>query len=63
MPGLVGQGKTLEITLTVRKVKAEECLRIGLFEKIVPSGEARIVSEKMANEIARFPQNAVLADR
>lgn len=63
LPRLVGQGKALEITLTGRKVTAEECLRIGLCEKIVPSGQTKEHANMMAQEIARFPQEAVLADR
>ena len=63
LPRLVGQGKALEITLTGRKVTAQECYRIGLCEKIVNSGDTRREAENMAREIARFPQAAVLADR
>lgn len=63
LPRLIGQGKALEIALTGRKVEAEECYRIGLCEKVVPHGEARAAAEAIAREIARFPQEAVRADR
>ncbi len=63
LPRLVGQGKALEITMTGRKVAADECYQIGLCEKVVPEGCARAAAEEMAREIARFPQQAVLADR
>ena len=63
LPRLVGQGKALEITMTGRKVPAEECYQIGLCEKIVPQGQSRDAAEEMAHEIARFPQGAVRADR
>ncbi|MEX3010116.1 crotonase/enoyl-CoA hydratase family protein [Hoeflea sp. TYP-13] len=63
LPRLVGQGKALEITMTGRKVPADECYRIGLCEKVVAPGGARDAAEEMAHEIARFPQEAVLADR
>ena len=63
LPRLVGQGKALEITLTGRKVPAEECYTIGLCEKVVPTGSTRQEAEAMAHEIARFPQDAMLADR
>ena len=63
LPRLVGQGKAMEIALTGRKVEAEECYRIGLCEKVVPHGQARDAAEAMAHEIARFPQEAVRADR
>src|SRR5260221_4740692 len=60
---LVGQGRAMEIILTGRKVPAAEALRIGMCEKVVPPGEARAAAEQMAHEIARFPQEAVRADR
>ena len=63
LPRLVGQGRALEIVMTGRKVSAEECLRIGLCEKLVPKGEARRAAEEVAHEIARFPQLCLRADR
>jgi enoyl-CoA hydratase len=63
LPRLVGQGRALEIIMTGRKVTAEESLRIGLCEQVVPHGEARATAESMARTIARFPQAAVRADR
>ena len=53
----------MEIILTGRKVPAEEALRIGMCEKLVPHDSARGAAEEMAREIARFPQAAVRADR
>jgi len=63
LPRIVGQGRALEIIMTGRKVEAQECLRIGLCEKVVPKGQARIAAEEMAQEIARFPQACLRADR
>lgn len=63
LPRLVGQGRALEIIMTGRKVPAEEALRIGLCEQVVAAGTARQAAEAMAQEIARFPQAAVRADR
>jgi enoyl-CoA hydratase len=63
LPRIIGQGRALEIIMTGRKVEAEECLRIGLCEKVVPKGQARQAAEQMADEIARFPQACVRADR
>lgn len=63
LPRLVGTGRAMEIILTGRKVTADEALRIGLCEKVVPHGGARAAAEAMAQEIARFPQAAVIADR
>ena len=63
LPRLVGQGKALEIAMTGRKVPADECYTIGLCEKVVPEGDTRAAAEAMAHEIAKFPQQAMLADR
>jgi enoyl-CoA hydratase len=63
LPRLVGLGRALEIIMTGRKVTAEESLRIGLCERVVPHGEARAAAEAMAHEIARFPQACLRADR
>ncbi|MFY9894110.1 MAG: crotonase/enoyl-CoA hydratase family protein [Xanthobacteraceae bacterium] len=63
LPRLVGEGRALELIMTGRKVDADECLRIGLCEMVVANGQAREAAEAMAQEIARFPQAAVRADR
>jgi enoyl-CoA hydratase/carnithine racemase len=63
LPRLVGQGRALEIIMTGRKVDAEECLRIGLCEMVVPNGQARRAAEDMARAIAQFPQACMRADR
>ena len=42
---------------------ADEALRIGLCERVVPRGSTRAAAEDLAREIARFPQAAVRADR
>ena len=63
LPRLVGQGRAMEIILTGRKVTAEECLRIGACEKVVPTGRVRQEAEALAHEIARFPQECMRADR
>ena len=63
LPRLVGQGRALEIIMTGRKVPADECLVIGACEQVVPPGKSREAAEKMAAEIAAFPQGCMLADR
>jgi enoyl-CoA hydratase len=63
LPRIVGQGRALEIILTGRKVTAEECLSIGLCEHVTPKGGARKKAEDLAQDIARFPQVCVRADR
>ena len=63
LPRIVGRGRALEIAMTGRKVPADECLRIGLCERVVADGTCREEAEALAHEIARFPQGCVRADR
>jgi enoyl-CoA hydratase len=56
-------GRAMEIILTGRKVPADEALRIGACEHVVPEGKSREFAEAMAHEIARFPQACMRADR
>ena len=63
LPRIVGRGRALEIILTGRKVPADEALRIGACERVVPDGESRRAAEALAHEIARFPQACMRADR
>jgi enoyl-CoA hydratase/carnithine racemase len=50
LPRLVGRGKALEMILTGARVPADEALRLGLVERVVPAGEAL----KAATELARM---------
>ena len=63
LPRIVGLGRALEIILTGRQVPADECLALGLCEYVVPTGTARARAEALAQNIARFPQTCVRADR
>ncbi|WOJ98109.1 crotonase/enoyl-CoA hydratase family protein [Congregibacter brevis] len=63
LPRLVGEGKALEIALTGRKVSADESYGIGLCERVTEDGKALETALEMASQIARFPQQAMLADR
>ncbi|MCZ0737075.1 crotonase/enoyl-CoA hydratase family protein [Phreatobacter sp. AB_2022a] len=63
LPRIVGQGRALDLILTGRKVEADEALRIGLADRVVPKGTAREAAEALAHEIARFPQGCMRADR
>jgi hypothetical protein len=63
LPRIVGMGRAMDLILTGRKVEADEALRIGLCERVVPRGRARAEAETIAHEIAHFPQGAVRADR
>jgi enoyl-CoA hydratase len=63
LPRLVGMGRAHELILRGRRVDADECLRIGLCEFVVPDGEASATALAHAREIARFPQHCLRADR
>jgi enoyl-CoA hydratase len=63
LPRIVGQGRALDMILTGRPVGAEEALRIGLADRVVPDGQSRGAAEALAAEIARFPQRCLRADR
>ncbi|MCX4240705.1 crotonase/enoyl-CoA hydratase family protein [Paraliomyxa miuraensis] len=63
LPRVIGLGRALDLTLTGRPVHAEEALRIGLVDRVVPRGHARTAAERLAAEIARFPQTCMLGDR
>jgi enoyl-CoA hydratase/carnithine racemase len=49
---LVGKGKALEMILTGETIEAQEALRIGLVNKVVPKKDLMEVTMKMAQEMA-----------
>jgi enoyl-CoA hydratase len=63
LPRLVGRGRALDLVLTGRKVEADECLRIGLCERVVPHGKSRESAEALARDLVKFPQECLRADR
>ena len=52
LPRLVGRGKALELILTGARIPADEALRIGLVERVVPAGEALKTATELARTIA-----------
>jgi enoyl-CoA hydratase len=63
LPHIVGLGRALDLILTGRPVGAEEALRIGLADRVVPAGASRAAAEELALELAEFPQATMRADR
>jgi enoyl-CoA hydratase/carnithine racemase len=51
LPRLVGRGRALDIMLTGREVDAEEALRIGLVDRVVPAGTAVDAARELAREL------------
>lgn len=63
LPRLVGMGHAMDLILTGRKVEADEALRIGLANRVVPRGTAREAAIALAQQLCRFPQETLRADR
>ncbi len=60
LPRLVGKGMAKYLILSAENIKADEALRIGLVEKVVPAEELMPTVEKLA---ARIAGNAPIAVR
>ncbi len=63
LPRIVGLGRALDLILTGRIADAEECLAMGLLTEIVPAGRHVDRSLEIAEALAGFPQDTMLADR
>src|SRR3954451_19122830 len=63
LPRIVGMGRAMDMILTGRIVEAEEALAMGLLTELVGPGEHLERSLEMAEGLASFPQETMLADR
>jgi enoyl-CoA hydratase len=63
LPRIVGMGRALDLILTGRIVEAGEALAIGLLTEVVPAGKHLERALEMAEGLASFPQETMLADR
>ena len=63
LPRLVGLSHALDLILTGRKVEADEALRMGLCNRVVPAGQALQAALALAHTLTAFPQATLRADR
>jgi enoyl-CoA hydratase len=63
LPRLIGLSRALDMILTGRPVGAEEAYAWGLANRVVPDGASRKEAEKLAAQLAEFPQVCLRHDR
>ncbi|KAK8382775.1 hypothetical protein O3P69_011370 [Scylla paramamosain] len=63
LPAIVGVGRALDLILTGRAIKAKEALEWGIASRLVACGTAIGQAVKLAQELLKFPQECMLADR
>jgi enoyl-CoA hydratase len=63
LPRIVGMGRALDLILSGRAVAADEAERIGLVNEVVAPGGHLERALELAERIAAFPQETMLADR
>ena len=63
LPLVVGFARAMELVITGRRIDAEEALRIGLVNEIVPRGNALARARELAGQIAALPQGAIRSDK
>jgi enoyl-CoA hydratase/carnithine racemase len=63
LPRIVGLGRALDLILTGRILDAQEALAMGLVTEVVPECQHLERALALAEGLAQFPQETMLADR
>jgi len=63
LPRLIGHSHAMDLILTGRGVAGEEALRMGLANRLVPTGQALGTALELAAQLARLPQRCLRSDR
>ena len=61
LPRRIGWGRARDLILTGRQVPADEALRLGLCDRVVPTADLRSTTEALAVELAAVDAGAVAA--
>lgn len=59
LPRIVGLGRATELLMTGEFIEASEAHRIGLYNRVVPDGEALAFGRAFAEQLARGPSEAL----
>ena len=63
LPRLIGHSHAMDLILTGRGVSGEEALRMGLANRLVPTGQALEAALELARQLTALPQRCLRSDR
>jgi len=63
LPRIIGMGRAMELIVTGRVIDAQEALKIGLVNEVVPKGKSLERALELAEYICSLPQPAIHTDK